>query len=82
MITTMIEHRVNGNRLIHAPTLLDKAKETYREQGLVISYSLVYNMFPGIDQTTVEKILNETIPTYDRGNTVIYFLEKEEIANE
>lgn len=82
MIHTMREIRINGNRLIQAPALLELAKETYVSKGFDASYELVYNMFPDIPSSYVENILSGEIDVLIRGNTVIVFLDiSKEIAN-
>ena len=73
---TMREYRINGNVFVQAPALLEYGKKVYNSHGFAESYGLVYNMFPGITNGIVARILNGEIPTYSRGNTEIYFLEE------
>jgi len=77
----MTEHRINGSRLVHAPTRLELGKELYASHRLDDAYELVYNLFPGISVNIIEQILNGTIKSYlyHEHNFVLVFFTEEQL---
>ena len=77
----MIEYRINGSRLVHAPTRLELGKELYASEGLAEAFELVYNLFPEVPIKAIEQVLNGSIEshTYDEPNFVLVWFTEEQL---